>query len=412
MKPSVDFAVRNCGQIVTPRKSGEFSVIENGAVAAEEGKVVFLGVDDDFETSVDLRREAEVIDAGGNVLLPGFIDPHTHIVFAGYREEEFNKRIKGKTYEEITSGGGGILSTVRETRKASRSALLESSLKRVEKALLHGTTTLEIKSGYGLTYKSEIKLLEVIRELDGKTPVDIVPTFLGAHTFPPEYTDNPEGYVRLLTEKLTPEVGRRNLAQYCDVFCEKGAFSPEQSMKILETAASHGMAPKIHAEQLSYSGGSKVAEKAGAISAEHLEYIPEDMIESFAQNDITAVLLPGASFFIRQDVYPPARDLLDKGVDIALATDCNPGTCYTENMGLIITLGVLEMGMTIEEVITAVTLNAAKALNLSETYGSLEKGKVMDALICDIPNYYHLVYNMGINHIKHVIKKGKTIHST
>ncbi len=413
-----DFVIRNARQVVTPagvapqtgRKMRVLTVIDNGAVASFNGKIVFVGSSEELKSCCNIDG-AKVFDAKEKVVLPGFVDPHTHIVFGGFREQEFNRRIEGVSYEQIAEEGGGIKNTVKATRQCSEEELFQLAQQRLNQAIAHGTTTVEIKSGYGLSLKDELKILKVIRKLKETSELDIVSTFLGAHTVPAEYSENRDDYCRLVADEMLPVVAKENLAEFCDIFCEKGAFSVKESRTILKKAFSLGLKLKVHADQLSPSGASELACEVNAVSAEHLEYISEKTIKKFAEKLVSAVLLPGAAFFIRQGLYPPARKLIDGHAPVALATDCNPGSCYTTNMTMIMTLAVLEMGMTIEEAITASTLNAAYSINRDSSTGSLETGKNMDAVIMAIPNYYHLVYNWGINHVQSVIKKGKIIFS-
>ncbi len=416
-----DFAILNAVQIVSPsgeapvtgKRMKDLKIINNGGIASLKGKIVFIGTMDELKKNC-ITQDAEVVDASGKVVLPGFVDPHTHIVFGGFREIEFNRRIEGATYEQIAAEGGGIRSTVRATRESSEDELLFSAQNRIDQALSHGTTSVEIKSGYGLSVKDELKLLRVVRKLklNNQNTIDIIPTFLGAHTIPAEFSSNREDYCRLVMDEMLPAVAEEGLAEFCDVFCETTAFTLEESRQILMKAAELGMKLKIHADQLSASGGSALACELGTVSAEHLEYIGDKEIHCMAEKKIAAILLPGAAFFIRQGKYPPARKIIESGVPVALATDCNPGSCFTTNMAIIMTLAVLEMGMTIEEAVTASTLNSAYSINRHFESGSLEIGKNLDAVLLDIPNFYHLVYNWGINHVSGIVKRGRPVYTT
>jgi len=343
------------------------------------------------------------------VVMPGLVDPHTHIVFAGSREEEFVQRLRGLSYQEIARSGGGILSTVKATREASYHELVRSARRRLDSMLRLGTTTCEAKSGYGLTVNDELKLLRVSRELHGNHPIDIVNTFLGAHTFPPEYQFRKEEYIDLIISQLLPRVKEEGLAEFCDVFCEEGAFSVEQTRAILEPAARLGFKLKLHADQLTPSGGAELAAELGATSADHLDNISPRGIELLAEKGVAAVLLPGSNFFLRLGKYPPGRRLIEAGVPVALATDFNPGTAMNESMPIAIALACLEMGFSPEEAINAATINGAYAIDLHTSVGSIEVGKKADLIVCSIPNYLHLVYHWGINHVHTVVKDGKVV---
>jgi len=299
---------------------------------------------------------------------------------------------------------------VEATRKASFEELLSPGKKRLNRMLSSGVTTVEAKSGYGLSLKDELKILKVMRALDEDHPVDVVPTFLGAHTVPKEFKNNRKDYVHLLMEEMIPRVAETKLAEFCDVFCEEKAFTLEESRKILETGKRYGLNPKIHADQLSSGGGAELAAEVGAYSADHLEYVSSDGIERMAEKGVTAILLPGASFFLSMKKLPPAREMIEKGVGIALATDLNPGSSMTESLPLIMTMGCTMFRMLPREVIQATTIHAAKSMGREGSIGSLEVGKQADIAIFDIPNYRHLPYHFGVNHIEIVIKKGKVVY--
>jgi imidazolonepropionase len=343
------------------------------------------------------------------VVTPGFIDSHTHLLFAGTREEEFELRIRGATYQEIAARGGGIKSTVEKTRRASKEELIAAGKKNLDRMLSLGTTTAEAKTGYGLSTKEEIKMLEALQALSRAHPLEIVPTFLGAHEIPPEYAGKKEEYVRLVIEEMIPAVAEKKLAVFCDVFCEKGVFSLEESRRILEAAKRYGMLPKLHADELTPLGGAELAAEVGAVSADHLLFISEKGMEAMAEKGVIATLLPGTAFFLFMGRYAPARRMIAKGVTVALATDFNPGSCMTESLPLITTLACTQMRMTPAEALLGVTLNAAKALRREKEIGSLEPGKQADFVILDVPDYRHLSYHFGVNHVEKVIKKGRLI---
>ncbi len=405
--------LKNIKQLVTvsshgkPAKIGremrDLGVIEHATVFIEDGLFRWIGLPDQFD--LKLHEDAHIIDASGLVALPGFVDAHTHLVFAGSRENEFAMRAEGKTYQEIAEQGGGILSTVQATRATTKKELKKLAGKRLDAMLRHGTTTVEIKSGYGLEPDAEIKIIEVINELADEHFMTIVPTFLGAHAIPPEYKANPDEYVELVCERMLPYIAKRHLARFCDVFCEQGYFSVEQSRKTFEKARLLELDLKIHADELAASGGSKLAAELKVVSADHLEHIDEKGIEGLRSAGVVAVLLPGVSFFLNH-AYAPARKLIDAGVPVAIASDFNPGSCMSFSIPLMMTIACSQMKMSPEEAITACTINGAAALKLSDTVGSIEVGKHADIVLYDIPNYRYLAYHFGFNHVKTVIKHG------
>jgi imidazolonepropionase len=342
--------------------------------------------------------------------MPGLIDSHTHLIFAGSRENEFEQRVQGLSYLEIAGRGGGILSTVEATRKASFAELFSLGKKRLNRLLSTGVTTIEAKSGYGLSLEDELKILRVMKALQKDHPVDIVPTFLGAHAIPKEFKDERSKYINLLVQEMIPEAAREGLAEFCDVFCEEKAFSIEESREILETGKRHGLKPKIHADQLSPGGGAELAAELGAYSADHLEYVSQKGMERMAEKGVTAVLLPGASFFLSMGIYPPAREMIERGVSVSLSTDLNPGSSMTESLPLMMTMGCLFYRMTPQEVVQATTIHAAKSMGRGEEIGSLDTGKKADVLVLDIPNYKYFPYHFGVDHVKTVIKEGKIVH--
>lgn len=410
----MDLVIYNASQVVTVAAHGErcklgrdmrdIGVIEDGAVAIKDGRIVFVGPSDD----IDIADTERSINAWGKTVLPGFVDSHTHLVFAGAREEECARRIAGATYAEIAASGGGINTTVKATRAATAIELIEYALHRLDSCLGFGSTTVEIKSGYGLDVANEIKMLEVIAELKQLHVVDIVPTFLGAHTIPFDYKERREEYLRLVLEEMLPVVAERRLAEYCDVFAERGAFSIDEARMIFEHAKALGLRPRLHADQITAGGGSELAASMGAASADHLDHISPDGIAAMREAGTIATLLPGVSLFLGERM-PDARALIDAGLPVAVATDANPGSCMSENIQLMMSLASLQMRMTMEETITAVTLNAAAALDRSDRLGSLEVGKQADVLIFDVPNYHRIMYHFGVNHLGTVIKNGKVV---
>ena len=414
MNPKVDLIIKNASELLTLspafKEESGLGIIRNGALAVKNEKIVWVGKTNELSKSCILKRNGKEFDATGKVVMPGLIDSHTHIVFGGSRENEFEQRIQGLSYLEVAERGGGILSTVEATRKATFEELFSVGKKRLNRMLSKGVTTIEGKSGYGLSLKDELKILEVMGALDEAHPVDIVPTFLGAHTVPKEFKNNRKGYIDLLTEEMIPRIAERKLAEFCDVFCEEKAFNLEESKKILETGKKYGLRPKIHADQLSSGGGAELAAEVGADSADHLEYVSPNGIERMAEKGVTAVLLPGASFFLSMKKLPPAREMIEKGVGVALATDLNPGSSMTESLPLIMTMGCTMLRMLPGEVIQATTIHGAKSMGRESDRGSLEVGKQADIAIFDIPNYRYLPYHFGVDHVEIVIKKGKVVY--
>ncbi len=380
----------------------DLGVIENGSVWVSHGQITAVGASDDVEHDAET-----IIDCSGKTVMPGFVDPHTHLVFAGSREKELGMKLRGMTYMEILQSGGGILSTVKATREASKEQLLEQSRKRMDTMMCFGTTTTEAKSGYGLDKETELKMLEVIKELDTAHPMDIVPTFLGAHAIPEEYAGRSEDYIKSLID-LLPEIKEKELAEFCDVFCEDGAFSLEESKYLLLAAKDLGLGAKIHADEIKNLGGSSLAAELGAISAEHLAVTSEDDMKAMAEVGVIGLLLPATPYSLMQNQYADARKMIEIGVPIALATDLNPN-CWTESMQFIISLACYKMKMTPEEAIVAATINAAFAIDRAEKVGSIEVGKQADLIILDVPNYGHIPYRFGVNHVETVIKSGRIV---
>jgi len=414
-KKQADLVIENASELATPigdtqkplvgKQMRALRIIKDAALVIKDSRIVAVGK---AATVKSAFKALETIDAKGKTVIPGFVDPHTHLVFAGSRENEFEMRIKGASYMEIHRKGGGILKTVRETRRASEAELVQRCRTTLDTMLEHGTTTLEAKSGYGLTAADEIKCLRVALKLDKTHPVDIVSTFLGAHAVPPEYEKQPDNYVRLMVEKVIPRVTRLKLAEFCDVFCEKGVFNVDQSRRILIAGKKHGLKPKLHADELTSSGGAELAAEVGAVSAEHLLYASENGLRMMAERGVVAVLLPAASFMLMMDRYADARKMIKIGVPIALGTDFNP-SCWVENQQLVIALACRHMKLTPAEALTASTINAAHAVNRAREVGSLEAGKKADVLILDVPNHNFLGYRFGTNLVDKVIKEGRIV---
>jgi imidazolonepropionase len=384
----------------------DLDIIANGALIARDGLIDWVGPSAELPP---LPAGAEVIDAAGKCVLPGLIDSHTHLVFAGSREDEFEQRLRGHSYQEISARGGGINASVRCVRQASREELKALARPRLDRLLSFGVTTVEVKSGYGLTPADELKCLEVIAELNAEGPLELVPTFLGAHALPPEFRADRAGYLRLLTEEMLPEVARRRLAEFCDVFCETGVFSLEESERILSRARDLGLGLKLHADELTPLGGAELAARLGAVSADHLLCITDAGVEALAAAGTVATLLPGTAFFLGVP-WAPARRLIERGLAVALASDCNPGTCPTENLPLVGTMACTQMKMLPAEVVTALTLNAAAAVGRADRLGSLEAGKQADLVLCDVPDYRQLFYHFGVSHVERVIKRGRVVY--
>ena len=381
----------------------DLHILNRAAVLIEGDTIKWTGHME--ELSMGSMKDTEVLDCQERIVMPGFVDSHTHLLYAGSREHEFALRSAGATYQEIALSGGGILSTVRSVRETTKKDLKKNARRWLGRMMRQGTTTVEIKSGYGLDVDNELKMLEAINELREEEVITVVPTFLGAHAVPPEFSTDKGAYVKLILDRMMPMIGKRKLAAFCDVFCEDGYFSADESREILVKAKGLGMEPKIHADELSASGGSEIAAELQAVSADHLENISGKGIEHLSRTGVIATLLPGVSFMLHHR-HAPARRLIDAGVPVAIATDFNPGSCMSYSMPLMMTIACAQMAMSPEEAITASTLNAAAALNLSGEVGSIEVGKKADLLILSIPNYQFLPYHFGENHVVKVIKNG------
>lgn len=385
----------------------DLEVIEDAAVIIENGLIKAVGPSKDLLAGLDTETFV-TIDATGKAVLPGFVDSHTHFLFAGYRPEEYSLRLKGMTYMEIMRKGGGILNTVAATRNAGHRELLELGRQRLDAMLAMGVTTVEGKSGYGLDLETEIKQLEVMARLDRDHPMDVVPTFLGAHAVPVEFSGRTEIYVDYVTDTVLPEVAGRSLAECCDVFCEQHVFSVPQSRRILQKAKSLGLQIKVHADEIAPLGGAELAAELGAVSADHLLQASEKGIRSMAKTGVVATLLPGTSFSLKEP-YARGREMIEQGCAVALATDFNPGSCFTFSIPLIMALATLQIGMTPEEAVIAMTLNGATALGRAHKVGSLDVGKSGDVVILSYPSYEFLTYHIGINIVEKVIKGGRLV---
>jgi imidazolonepropionase len=415
----MDLLITHLSELATPlgkasrggADQGRIERRQNVEVLCSDGRIAFLGSPEEREKELGALPDTERLDANGGTLIPGFVDPHTHLPWAGSREEEFAMRLAGKTYMEIAAAGGGILSTVRSTRKATEKTLVHGVDRRLRLMLRHGTTTAEAKSGYGLNLEDELKQLQAIRDCSARQAVELVPTLLAAHETPPEFREDRQGYVDLVSNEIIPAVAEAGLARFCDVFCEEGVFSADESRQVLQAGQAHGLAPRLHADEFVDSGGAELAAELGALSADHLIAVSPAGIEAMAGTGVTAVLLPGTSFFLMKHTYAPARRLVEAGVPVAIATDCNPGSSNTESMPMVFVLAVFELGLTIEEALTAATLNAACCLGLGDRIGSIEVGKDADLVILDAPNLLHLAYHYGINPVTTVIKTGEVVYT-
>jgi imidazolonepropionase len=410
--------IENISEVATPTGSvpqrganqGKVERWHGREVLCKDGRIDFVGTHEERLAHYGSLEEIERLDGKGGTLVPGFVDPHTHLPWAGSREDEFSARLAGKTYQQIAAAGGGILSTVQSTRQASEKELAQLVTIRLNQMLKLGTTTAEAKSGYGLRQSHELKQLRAIRQAAANHPIDLVPTLLAAHEIPPEHRADRDHYIDLICSEIIPATAEEGLAEFCDVFCEHGVFSAAESRRVLASGKKFGLRPRLHADEFVDSGGAELAAELGALSADHLIAISKAGIKALQDSEVTAVLLPGTSFFLMKHQYAPARKLIDADIPIALATDCNPGSSHTESMPMVIVLAVFEMGLSIEEALTAATLNAACCLGRGSELGSIEVGKRADLALLDSPNLLHLAYHFGINPVAAVIKDGVAVH--
>ncbi len=399
--------IQHIGLLATPEgdsarrgeEQGTVRFLKNAWVLCEDGKIAAVG-------QGEAPEAARVLDAQGKLVTPGLVDAHTHLIFGGWRQNELGLKLHGVTYLEILARGGGILSTVRATRAATEDELCDKARAALDEMLRLGVTTVEAKSGYGLDLETELRQLRAIRRLNEEHPVDLAATFLGAHAVPEEYKQDREGYIQFLCDKVIPEVAAEGLAEFCDVFCETGVFSAEESRRILEAGKKHGLVPKIHADEIDPIGGSQLTETVGAISAEHLIVCPPEGIAAMARAGTVACCLPATSFYLGS-TFAPVREMISASVPVALASDFNPGSCPSLNLQFVMNLGCLKYRMTPEEVLTAVTLNAAAAINRAGRIGSIEEGKQADLVIWDAPDLDYVCYRLGSNLVSRVVKAGK-----
>ncbi|MDY4011741.1 MAG: imidazolonepropionase [Fusobacterium gastrosuis] len=407
----VDLILFNIGQLVTSKeldsskKMDNIEVLENAYVVIEKDKIVAVGTGE--VPKKYFNPQVEMVDLSGKLVTPGLIDSHTHLVHGGSRENEFAMKIEGVPYLEILAKGGGILSSLKATRNASHKELIDKTLRSLKYMLELGVTTVEAKSGYGLDFENEIKQMEVVKILEHLQPVSLVSTFMGAHAVPVEYKENREAYIQLVIDML-PEVRKRNLAEFCDIFCEDKVFSVEESRRILTAAKENGFKLKIHADEIVSLGGVELAAELGAVSAEHLMKITDSGINALANSSVIADLLPATSFNLMEH-YAPARKMIEAGIQIALSTDYNPGSCPSENLQFVMQIGAAHLKMTPKEVFKAVTINAAKAIDRHHEIGSIEVGKKADISVFDAPNMSYFLYHFGVNHTNRVYKNGKLV---
>lgn len=411
----VDLILKNIGKLVTMQGSSSFrvkeemnkiNIIENAYIAVKNGKILAIGVGDEFGNLCG--EDTKIHDAEGLLVTPGLIDSHTHLIHGGSRENEFSMKLNGVPYIEILNNGGGILSTVKATKDASEEALYKKAKKSLDRMLEFGVTTVEEKSGYGLELNTEIKQLEVARALDKNHPVDLVHTFLGAHAVPEEYKENHKAYIDILVDVMMPKIKDMGLAEFCDVFCEEGVFTIEESEYILQKAKEMGYKLKIHADEIESLGGAELAAKLGCVSADHLMAASDEGIKMMAENNVVANILPATSFNLNKN-YADCRKMIDMGAIVSLSSDYNPGSCPSENLQLVMQLGCLHLKMTPNEVLTAVTINAAYAIDRADKIGSIEVGKNADFVVFDARNVEYLMYHFGINHTKKVYKNGNLV---
>lgn len=399
-----DLIIRsNC--IVTCQEDAPFTT--DGYITLVKDKIQSISAGD--VPSSNIGPDTKLIDAAGKTVIPGLIDAHTHLIHGGSRENELSLKLKGVPYLEILKEGGGILSTVASTRQAYQEELKIKAQKSLDEMLIHGTTTVEAKSGYGLDLETEIKCLKAARELDKEHPIDIISTYLGAHAVPEEYKENTRKYMTFMMEQVMPFVSEQKLAEFMDVFCDEGIFSPEEARVLMESGRKLGFKLKIHADEMVPLQGAELAAEMRAVSADHLLAASENGINALRKAQVTAVLLPGTSFYLMLGKYAPARKMIEKGVRVALATDYNPGTCPTENLQSIMTFACFGMKLTPEEIIKGMTINAAYAVDRASSIGSIEPGKQADLVILKAPNWDYVIYHFGVNHVDTVIKKGKIV---
>ena len=393
--------LKNIGCLVTANADGVAS-FENTSILIENGKIAAIGE----------GQSENAIDCGGKMVTCGFVDSHTHPVFLDNRDEEYAMRLAGATYEKIAEKGGGIVSSVEGVRNASEDELIDKVSQRMDRFIAGGTTTIEAKSGYGLDTESELKSLSVIHKVHKSHAIDLIPTFMGSHAFPQEFADDHDGYVNLICNEMIPAVAAQGIAVFNDVFCEEGYFTVAQSKRILETGKKYGLKPRLHADEFVDSGAAELAGEVGAISADHLMAVSADGINALVENNVIATLLPGTTFFLGKSTYAPARELINSGITLSLATDFNPGSCYIQSMPFIMTLACMHLGMTVEESFQAATYHGAKALDLEDKIGSIKVGKSADLIIWGISSLLDIPYYVSNHPIRYVMKNGEVVFGT
>lgn len=400
--------IKNIANIYTPLSGSAYGVIShqsNVNILIDDGIIKAIS-----KAGLENTPYDTIINAAGKTVLPGFVDCHTHPVFWRTREDEFIMRVQGKSYEEIAEAGGGIRNSVRRFRDADKEQIKKVTQRRIARFFEYGTTTIEAKSGYGLSTEHELKSLEIISELNNEYALEMIPTFLGAHEVPDEYQNNRRFYINLVINEMLPLAAERGLAEYCDVFCEKGVFTVEESREILQAAQKYGLKSRVHADELSAFGGAEMSAEIGAVTADHLVKVSDEGIHKMAEARVIPVLLPGTTFFLGKNDYAPGRKMIDAGCEVALSTDFNPGSSATQNMQLIWTISALKMGLLPNEILWGTTLTAAKSLNMQDRIGSIEEGKQADLLILDIPNLNYLPYHYGMNNTYMTIKNGQIVY--
>lgn len=413
----IDLLIKNIKELVNPaddfvvrgKDLNSIRVSKNVWLGSMGETIAFVGFEDDFNKNFRLSEDAVVIDGSGFVAFPGFVDPHTHLPFAGTRQEEFRQKLQGVSYQEIANMGGGIKGSVKRTRKISLNDLVKQSEWRLDRILLSGTTTMEAKSGYGLNKETELKQLEAIKALDSFHPVDLVPTFLGAHEIPEEYKGRNLEFLKYLVNEVVPHIREEELAEFGDIFCEDGYFSYDESEYYLDELIKNGFKLKVHADEFSSNNAAILAVNKGAVSAEHLIEMTPEEIEIIAASNTASIFLPGVSFFLKMDKYAPIREVINKNGIVALGSDFNPGSSMVSSQLFIFHLGIFKMGLTIEEALNTVTINSAYSINREDSTGSISPGKKMDILLMDIPDYSYLAYHLGINPVDTVIKSGEVV---
>ncbi|MDR0961834.1 MAG: imidazolonepropionase [Mediterranea sp.] len=405
--------IKNASQLVTcsghaakyGKDMSDLGIIENGAIACKDGIITHVGTTEEVLAQVN-ESDYRVFNGKGHTVLPGFVDSHTHLVFDGYREDEFSWRLRGDSYMSIMQRGGGIINTMNATRAASSERLTLNACRYIEGMIKMGVTTIEAKSGYGLDKKTELKQLRVIKKLRKNFPIDIISTFMGAHAVPPEYEGRADAYIDYIISDVLPKVDYYQLAECCDVFCEKGVFNIEQSERLLRAAMQYGLKPKLHADEMVDFGGAELAVKLGALSADHLLHVSDDNIRRLAESSTVATLLPLTAFSL-QEPYPRGREMIDAGCAVALATDLNPGSCFSYSIPMLFALACISMKLTPEEAVTALTINGAAAVGRADSIGSLDVGKQADLVVLSYPSYRFLLYHVGVNAVRITFKRGE-----